>query len=73
MFYKTNKSADIGAMMHSLIFTAQEAELNVLDYFIAVLANAEQVRKIPLIGKVKHLQLKPLLNIQFLDITSLLD
>lgn len=47
MFYKTKKGAHVAAMMHSLIFTVQEAGVSILDYFMAILENPEKVRKNP--------------------------
>lgn len=47
MFYKTEHGAEVAGMHQSVLFTAQEAGVNVLTYLQTILENLEEVRKNP--------------------------
>lgn len=47
MFYKTNHGAEIAGMLQSVLYTAQEAGVNVLTYLQKILENPEKVRLRP--------------------------
>ena len=47
MFYKTEHGAKIAGMLHSVLYTAQEAGVNVLEYLQTILENPERVRQKP--------------------------
>ena len=47
MFYKTEHGAEVAGMLHSLLYTAQEAGINVLYYLQFVLENPDKVRQNP--------------------------
>jgi transposase len=47
MFYKTEKGAEIGGILQSVLFTAQEAGINPLNYLQFILENPEKVRANP--------------------------
>ena len=47
MFYKTNHGADVAAILQSVLYTAQEAGVNVLTYLEKVLENPDEVRRRP--------------------------
>lgn len=47
MFYKTEHGAEVAGILHSVIYTAQEAGINVLTYLRAILENPDEARKNP--------------------------
>lgn len=47
MFYKTEHGAQVAGILHSVLYTAQEAGINVLSYLQAILENPNEVRKNP--------------------------
>jgi len=47
MFYKTEYGAEVAGILHSVIYTAQEAGINVLTYLQTILENPEEARKNP--------------------------
>jgi hypothetical protein len=47
MFYKTDHGAEVAGILHSVLYTAQEAGINVLDYLQTILENKEEVSRDP--------------------------
>jgi transposase len=47
MFYKTEHGAEVAGILHSVLYTAQEAGINVLTYLQTLLENPDEVRKNP--------------------------
>lgn len=47
MFYKTEHGAEVAGILHSVIYTAQEAGINVLTYLRTILENPDEARKNP--------------------------
>jgi len=47
MFYKNEKGCKVASIMQSILCTAQEAGINVFDYLMAILENADKVKKNP--------------------------
>jgi len=47
MFYKTEYGAEVAGILHSVIYTAQKAGINVLTYLRTILENQDEARKNP--------------------------
>lgn len=47
MFYKTERGGEIAGKLQSVLYTAQEAGVNVLTYLETILENSEKVRQSP--------------------------
>lgn len=47
MFYKTEHGAEVAGILHSVLYTAQKAGVNVLSYLQTILENPNEVRKNP--------------------------
>ena len=47
MFYKTERGAEVAGILQSVLYTAQETGINVLDYLQTVLENPEKARLSP--------------------------